>query len=391
MGTFFEDDDREGDGPLIRTQAELTLQNLLQKQLSTKNRLEQVVFEESTHNMRCIGHGFSGIGTLAQFRENEIQQKEERNCQQSSISLAHSQMFINDVKTRKRYGPDPAFFQRALEEEQGKQYANCLNQVSEVGGGHRNYSRHTEELEASLMRGKDKLKAISHLSAGESAYRKPLLNKVELSELCKGSTPQERARDRAPYQCKRSVIDVFSRPAPEVLDLHTYLEEKHALCKDNKSETSKDLIVIGNSEEKGSEYKVQMEVPNDNNLTADLISETEILSNKLSEDAIREIPGGKFSNYAPGLPSHILYIKNLSSVVKETDLVSLFIRFQHPGQKLLFRLMQQGRMKGQAFVTFPDTDTATQALQLINGFQLKGKPMVIQYGRKEVGNDKCTN
>ncbi|KAH9313369.1 hypothetical protein KI387_028404 [Taxus chinensis] len=93
MGNFYEDDDGEGDAPLIRTQAELTLQSLLQKQLSTTSRLEQVVFEEATHNMRCIGHGFSGVGTLAQFRENEIHQKEDSNCEQSGISVVHPQRF----------------------------------------------------------------------------------------------------------------------------------------------------------------------------------------------------------------------------------------------------------------------------------------------------------
>ncbi|KAH9313370.1 hypothetical protein KI387_028405, partial [Taxus chinensis] len=250
-------------------------------------------------------------------------------------------------------GPDPDFLQRALVEEQGKKNADPLNQFPEGGGRKRNCSRHTEELEASLMRGKEKLKAISHLSAGESAYRKPLLNNVELSELCKGSTPQERARDKALDECKRSVSDVFCRPAPDVLDLHTYLEEKHDSCKDNNLEMAKIPSVAENLEGKGAGHKEQIEVPNYNNVTGGLILEREILSNKLSEDEIREISGGKFANYSPGLPSHILYIKNLSSNVKETDLVALFIRFQHPGQKLFFRLMQHGRMKGQAFVTFP--------------------------------------
>jgi hypothetical protein len=36
----------------------------------------------------------------------------------------------------------------------------------------------------------------------------------------------------------------------------------------------------------------------------------EILSNKLSEDEIQEMRGGKFTNYAPGIPSRArsLYI-----------------------------------------------------------------------------------
>jgi hypothetical protein len=38
MVNFYEDDDPEGEAPVVKTQAELTLQNLLQKQLSTAHR-----------------------------------------------------------------------------------------------------------------------------------------------------------------------------------------------------------------------------------------------------------------------------------------------------------------------------------------------------------------
>lgn len=390
MVNFYEDDDPEGEAPVVKTQAELTLQNLLQKQLSTAHRLERVEFEEVTQSMYCIGHASSGVGTLAQFRENELR-KEDNDYEQPGNNQAHPQKFLKDLNKQKRYGPHPAFLQHALEEVQERRKGHHLNQVQESGGRHRNWSRHSEELEASLMRGKDKLKAISHLSAGESACRKPLLNNVELSEMCKGSTPQDRARGKVEKECTRSTAEVFSSPAPDVLDLQAYLEEKHREQENDDAELNKPPNVCEILKVSSTECKSQLQVPNLSNFIGDNISEMEILSNKLSEDEIREMQGGKFANYAPGIPSHVLYIKNLCPDVKETDLAALYIRFQSPGKKLLFRLMQHGRMKGQAFVTFPDTDTARRALQLTNGFRFKGKPIVIQYGRAVRENDKSTD
>ncbi|CAM8951073.1 unnamed protein product [Rhodiola kirilowii] len=39
----------------------------------------------------------------------------------------------------------------------------------------------------------------------------------------------------------------------------------------------------------------------------------------------------------------------------------------------------EGRMRGQAFVTFPSTELAHQALNLANGYVFKSKPMIIQF------------
>ena len=37
----------------------------------------------------------------------------------------------------------------------------------------------------------------------------------------------------------------------------------------------------------------------------------------------------------------------------------------------------EGRMKGQAFVTFPSIDLAREALTTVNGFIFKEKPIVV--------------
>lgn len=43
--------------------------------------------------------------------------------------------------------------------------------------------------------------------------------------------------------------------------------------------------------------------------------------------------------------------------------------------------MKEGRMKGQAFITFPCVENAQQALKETNGFILKNKPMIVQFAR----------
>lgn len=49
----------------------------------------------------------------------------------------------------------------------------------------------------------------------------------------------------------------------------------------------------------------------------------------------------------------MLYLKNLSPRVKERDLISLFARFQEKKGPLIQFQMMTGRMRGQAFITFP--------------------------------------
>lgn len=43
------------------------------------------------------------------------------------------------------------------------------------------------------------------------------------------------------------------------------------------------------------------------------------------------------------------------------------------------QLMKTGRMKGQAFIGLPSEAVAAQALKETNGYQLRGKPIVVVY------------
>lgn len=112
---------------------------------------------------------------------------------------------------------------------------------------------------------------------------------------------------------------------------------------------------------------------------------SELSATRLSLEQLEALP--IYKNYHIGAPSNKLYIKNLAKDVSEEDLKQLYARFV-AADNLEIKVMQQGRMKGQGFVTFhglTEVDAAAmvaKALTETNGFVLRQKPMVVCYGKK---------
>lgn len=116
----------------------------------------------------------------------------------------------------------------------------------------------------------------------------------------------------------------------------------------------------------------------------DVITSEELGSNRISANDQRVL--SVFKNYHPGKPSNRLYIKNLAKQVDINDLHFIYRKFVIPeskdtDQQYDVRLMQGGRMKGQAFVTLQNTTAAQLALEETNGYILKDKPMVVQFAK----------
>lgn len=115
--------------------------------------------------------------------------------------------------------------------------------------------------------------------------------------------------------------------------------------------------------------------------------------NKIPLEQMSQLP--IFQNYNPGEPSNKLYIKNLAKTVTEEDLIKVYGNFVKKNvDELEIKLMQSGRMKGQAFITFNtpyDEEDAEQgiermidkALKATNGLILCDKPMVVVYGKSQ--------
>ncbi|XP_013196976.2 RNA-binding region-containing protein 3-like [Amyelois transitella] len=113
------------------------------------------------------------------------------------------------------------------------------------------------------------------------------------------------------------------------------------------------------------------------------ITRKELLKNRISYRDMKILP--VYKNYHPGQPSMRLYIKNLAKTVTEQDVKRIYKHYvaHLPDDDVGFdvRVMQEGKMKGQAFVTFPSVEIAETALNETNGFMLKERPMVVQFAR----------
>ena len=130
---------------------------------------------------------------------------------------------------------------------------------------------------------------------------------------------------------------------------------------------------------------------NDNNFDLcllrpkDLISDQELESNRIPTNKWCEYP--VFKNYSIGdQQSHRLYVKNIHRKVELRDLYRLFARFidlnnNDHVDKFGIIYMEKGRMRGQAFVTYPELTQASLALTSTNGFIFYDRPIVVQYGR----------
>eukprot|EP00731_Ephydatia_muelleri_P030884 Em0022g398a len=97
---------------------------------------------------------------------------------------------------------------------------------------------------------------------------------------------------------------------------------------------------------------------------------------RLTVEQLKALP--RFRDYCPGEPSKVLYVKNIHGRAGEEDLQAVFMSCGAiPKVKLL-----SGRMRGQAFVEFDSVESASTVMELVNGYLLQDKPLVISYGHR---------
>jgi U11/U12 small nuclear ribonucleoprotein 65 kDa protein len=120
-----------------------------------------------------------------------------------------------------------------------------------------------------------------------------------------------------------------------------------------------------------------------------LIPLADIVKHRLSEEQLHLLDNGRlYRNYQRGSPSQRLYIKNLNSKhVDERILHSIYDRYSEQSSPVDIRLLRDGKMKGQAFVSFASVELATRALADTNGFMLHEKPMIVQFARSAIAKD----
>lgn len=120
------------------------------------------------------------------------------------------------------------------------------------------------------------------------------------------------------------------------------------------------------------------------NRESEVITLKELSENKISLKDMKSLP--IFKNYHPGAPSMRLYIKNLAKEVDTPDIERIYKRYitdcdASELEMFSIRVMREGRMKGQAFVSLPSVELSQRAVSETNGFVLKNKPMVVQFAR----------
>ncbi|XP_026317987.1 uncharacterized protein LOC113228806 [Hyposmocoma kahamanoa] len=126
--------------------------------------------------------------------------------------------------------------------------------------------------------------------------------------------------------------------------------------------------------EKSNEYKAVDIVIPVNEAEQQLLEGT-----KMCIDDIKKIE--RFKDYMPGVPSKVLYLKNIASAVTQDQLTMLFNQFVLDNGGPIDVQLMTGRMRGQAFVTFQNVEVAITALDEVNGTIINGQPIIVQFGR----------
>ncbi|XP_058788575.1 RNA-binding region-containing protein 3 [Phymastichus coffea] len=181
---------------------------------------------------------------------------------------------------------------------------------------------------------------------------------------------------------KQRPQDVFELQTRKNKQQKLVLETLKPSVEETKSEGTSSFIVnpTGNVEGFGLIFPAKKDEEKEE--LREFISIEELTKNKMSNYTADKV----FANYSPGNPYFKLYIKNLDKHVEESDLHYIYRRYVIPSSskdeaEYNVKLMKDGRMKGQAFVTLQNTELAKLALQETNGYHLKDKPMVVQFSK----------
>lgn len=115
----------------------------------------------------------------------------------------------------------------------------------------------------------------------------------------------------------------------------------------------------------------------------DVITEEELQKGKMPQEEWKALP--VFKNYKPGIPAAKLYIKNIAKAAELKDLEYIYKRFhsriEGAEDQFHIKLMKEGKMKGQAFITFNTIESAQQALEATHGYVLKEKALVVMFAK----------
>ncbi|XP_015264448.1 PREDICTED: RNA-binding protein 41 [Gekko japonicus] len=344
----------------LETEGERQLKSLLHHQLNTSASIEECVSKRRRFAPAAVykpfGEEAAGTHSLPQFQALQESNKEIASLRELGLSESEIHLWKNHASAGKSsgLGAAPEAMWDRIQAIQEK-IAECQRILSlpQRFAGSKELSRREMEIENALFQGTDRHSFLRMLYHQDEVKQKATHEKDPMAHL------------DTVYQ------EILSQGQPESVQPSTSELSPSCSGTPSPSPLGQDLTPQSVS----GPVKVTEVV--------EFVPEEEILKNRLSEEEIRKIP--RFSSYNPGEPNKVLYLKNFSPRVTVKHLMSLFARFQEKdGPEINFRMLS-GRMRGQAFLTFSSVSTAQAALKLVNGFNLLGKPLVIEFGRNKVG------
>ncbi|XP_074528095.1 RNA-binding protein 41 [Halichoeres trimaculatus] len=405
------------DGPLLEeqeTEGQRQLHSLLLQQLHTDVDIDRCVAKKQCFApsalYRPFGEQAAGVRTLSQFQtlqdgETELASLRELGLTEAEIQLWQSRDAPEGEEKSHGVCAAPGVKQQRLQVIRDKieARAELLSRPQRFASS-RPLSRREMEIEQALFQGNGRLgflTALYHRDAdnhdgqqGESSsdpldflYRDVLSKQKEESsqgDSQKETTSTHRTDSDQSQHSEHDDSQSKEDPKPQV-ERRSFSEQQ--LTQDRPAAPTQIDIKqpIGSlcgtrAWTSGGAITVRGEI--------ETISDGEILNNRESEEEIRSIP--RFRNYLPGNPSKVLCVKNLSPQASVSQLVALFSRFEQENRPSVVYRLLTGRMKGQAFITLPDAETAQRALELVHGYRLLGKPLVVEFGRErqEEGKQK---
>ena len=324
---------------IYKSRVETELHNLVTKQLQTNVSIQNVkTFISSNTQLDpiCL---MEGVADASAYRAKLAKLDRESSLLQDGLSGEEVRITMKQLGNEGGFPRDPSVReedQNAIQTIINRKHQSVQQQSNNVNSV--TISRHEFELELSATDGA--INPLVHLIGTDSVTqsdKQAVIIQDSLRAL-ESRTKLDRKRRRFDNDTPYKELDI-----PNSVDII----DKKLECSDTTFET--------------------------NQLTQ--TDSSHVNNYRLSLTEIRQIP--RFSCYSPGIPSNKLFIKNLHRNVSINELASLFIKFQS-GPKIKFRLLS-GRMKGQAFVEFNSTETATEALHYATGYILKGNPVIAVY------------
>ncbi|KAM3827337.1 RNA-binding protein 41 isoform 4-T4 [Vipera latastei] len=351
-------DGEEAAASELETEGERQLKRLLRLQLDTAASLEQCVakrhrFAPATV-YRPFGEEAAGARTLPEFRALQESSGEAASLQELGLSDAEVRLWRQRAQKSPGLGAAPEAARervRAIQEKMAERQR--ILSLPQHFAGSKSLSRREMEIERALFHGTD------HHSFLRMLYRQG----------SDEAQPKVASETGPMAQLDAVYRELLSEPLPSLRPL----EPPESPQKAAESSCSTAFTSLGAAPSAVEPVVVTEPVT--------CVPEEEILRSRLSKEEIRRIP--RFSSYSSGEPSKVLYVKNLCRNATVNDLLPLFSRFQEKDSPPLHLRLLSGRMRGQAFLTFPTVSQAQDALELLNGFLLLGKPLILEFGRSE--------